>query len=287
MNEIKVLDKGFIRLVDKMGSDSRIVDAARVSYQKGTKAVQDDRNLIRYLVRNKHTSPLEMVILTFHVKCPLMVRDQWVRHRSGSFNIVSFRYSEAPDEFYIPEILRGQSKSHNQGSSDEIITQIPLGGPATADSKQYITGITESSYEDYQQLIAAGVSRELARGILGSFLYTEFYWTVNLHNLFHFLKLRLDQHAQLEIRVYAEAILQMLRESEDLKFAVEAFQDYILDAPELSKYEIQALRQLLESQVPGPSKRDARETLQELVNNHPSMSKREKTESKLIKLILD
>jgi thymidylate synthase (FAD) len=267
-----------------MGSDARIVDAARVSYQQGTKAVQSDRHLIRYLLRNLHTTPFEKVVFEFHIKLPMFVARQWMRHRTGSFNEVSARYSVMKDEFYLPNPLRGQSSSNRQGSSDEAITQIPLGGPATADSQEYLEQIYRSAYAEYEQLLAAGVARELARCVLPVSLYTEFYWTVNLWNLMHFLKLRLDKHAQLEVRVFGEAILKIISKHCDLKFALEAFKDYILDDPKLTKFELQVIKDVLREYVPTDVLKDR---LSFFIDAQPDMSKREKQECKLIELLWD
>lgn len=289
--EIKCLDHGFVRLVDYMGSDSRIVDAARVSYQQGTKAVQSDRHLIRYLVRNHHTTPLEKVVLEFHVKLPIFVARQWMRHRTGSFNEISARYSIMKDEFYIPEegMFRKQSTSNRQGSSDESISEeLPSGDTPT----ELVTEQVQSAYKAYQDLLTVGGARELSRAVLPVSLYTEFYWTVNLWNLFHFLRLRLDGHAQLEVRVFAEAIKSLLDSIDELKFVMEAFQDYILDAPNITKYELGIVKDLI-SQLTAQGapesyqKDEIKQRLQTLLDNHPDMSKREKTETRIFELILD
>jgi thymidylate synthase (FAD) len=283
--EIKCLDKGFVKLVDYMGSDTRIVDAARVSYQQGTKAVQTDRHLIRYLVRNLHTTPLEKAVFEFHVKCPMFIGEQFLRHRTGSFNKISGRYSEMKDEFYIPDPVRRQSVINRQGSAaDEVIEQI-----GSYRAPIHFEDSFNHSYEDYTEALEAGVARELARAVLPASLYTEFYWTVNLWNLMHFLKLRLDTHAQLEIRVFAEAIYQLIKDNCELSFALEAFQDYILDDPKLSKYELEILTKCLNR---GPYSEDVdfrkdlnKQYIQQLIQAHPDMSKREKQESKLIELL--
>jgi thymidylate synthase (FAD) len=282
---VKCLDHGFIHLVDSMGNDQRIVDAARVSYQQGTKAVQSDRHLIRYLLRNLHTTPFEKVVFEFHIKCPIYIARQWMRHRTSSYNEISARYSVMKDEFYIPNPVRKQSETNRQGSSNEIVTMIPLGGPVTADAQTFYSQVTKASYDDYENLLNAGVARELARGVLPTSLYTEFYWTVNLWNLMHFLKLRLDKHAQFEIRVFAEAIYKILKDNCDIQYALEAFQDYILDDPKLSKYELEIINQFIEAKRPTIQRQDDIETLQALINANPLMSKREKEESRLVDLL--
>lgn len=207
-------------------------------------------------------------------------------HRTGSFNEVSARYSVMKDEFYVPDPVRKQSESNRQGSSDEIVTTIPQVTTHT-DPGLYIKENTDGAYEDYQLLLNAGVARELARTVLPVSLYTEFYWTVNLWNLMHFLKLRLDKHAQYEIRVFGEAILKLLNEQCDLKYTLEAFQDYILDDPKLSKYELKVIRQFIASSVPSMARRDSIETIQQLIEAQSDMSKREKQESKLIELLFE
>jgi thymidylate synthase (FAD) len=293
--EIKCLDHGWVRLVDHMGDDTRIVDAARVSYQQGTKAVQSDRHLIRYLIRNHHTTPLEKVVLEFHVKLPIFIARQWMRHRSGSFNEVSARYSVMKDEFYIPDPLRKQSSNNRQGSSDEIIERIEWEGTEWEDgdtkAQDYIEQVHLDAYMNYQTLLNAGTARELARIVLPVSLYTEFYWTVSLWNLMHFLKLRLDPHAQMEIRVFGEAIYQLLKDNCNLQYSLEAFQDYILNDPKFSKYELQIIKKAL---CKGPhadnqelQKQLNKEYIQRLIEAHPDMSKREKQESKLIELLFE
>lgn len=231
----KVLDHGFVRLVDKMGSDAAIVQAARVSYAEGTKTVRDDRSLIRYLMRHQHTSPLEMCELKFHCKMPIFVARQWIRHRTASTNEVSGRYSVLPQEYYVParENVKYQSKTNRQG------------GDKTAewyDAKMFMDNlysVNAQAYSRYDQAMQADISREQARLFLTLSHYTEWYWKINLHNLFHFLKLRLDSHAQYEIRVYAEAIAW---ETKNLfPMAYEAFEDYVLNARTFSKFELQAL----------------------------------------------
>lgn len=203
-----VLDRGFIKLVDSMGDDAAIVQAARVSYSKGTKTKREDDKLIEYLLKNKHWTPFEMVVLKFHVKLPMFVARQWQRHRASTYNELSARYSILSKDYYIPELDRVQSQSltNKQGSGKELSLAI---------RKVIIEQMQEhskKSYKSYESLLELGLARELARAVLPVNFYTEFYWKVDLRNLFHFITLRRDDHAQYEIRVYAEALLEMLKE---------------------------------------------------------------------------
>ena len=238
--EYPVLDKGFVRLVDYYGGDQRIVQSARVSYGEGTKSVSQDGALIDYLLRHQHTSPFEQVVMTFHVKMPIFVARQWVRHRTGRMNEVSGRYSIMKDEFYVPEAdkVAPQSKDNKQGRSNEAFDK------ATADKiiSQLEEGQKEA-YENYSALIDDGLAREIARINLPLSLYTEFYWEMDLHNLFHFLKLRLDSHAQYEIRVYAEVILEMCRKVAPM--ATESFINHMNEGVNFSGEEMDALRRVL------------------------------------------
>ena len=238
--EIKCLDKGFIRLLDVMGDDSSIVQAARVSYGKGTKSINEDRGLIRYLMRHRHTSPFEMVEFKFHVKLPIFVARQWIRHRTANVNEYSGRYSEMPDEFYIPELeqLRLQSKSNKQGSEDDTLN--------IEDSKeiqQEMNDVQEFLFYKYNSYLEMDMARELARINLPLSTYTEWYWKIDLHNLFHFLKLRLDKHAQYEIRVYAEKMAEIVKQRVPL--AYEAFDDFILNAVSFSRIELMVLKNII------------------------------------------
>lgn len=233
---INVLDNGFVRLVDMMGDDSAIVQAARTSYGKGTKTFSEDRKLIRYLMRNRHTSPFEMVEFKFHIKLPIFVARQWIRHRTANVNEYSGRYSEMKNEFYLPEAesVRKQSLINKQGRDEEELSP--------NEANEFIAELEKSNslqFESYQNFIDKGIARELARINLPLSIYTEWYWKIDLHNLFHFLKLRLDSHAQLEIRLYAEVIAEILKEKVPL--AYEAFEDYILEAVSFSKKEQIAL----------------------------------------------
>lgn len=212
MSKIDVLDHGFVRLVDHMGDDLSVVRSARVSYDAEWRTGEDagkDEKLIRYLMRNKHTSPFEAVTFTFEVKAPIFVFRQWHRHRTWSFNEISARYSELPEEFYVPDPqLIGVQSAHNKQ-----MREIPEGyslDNATLCSRQ-IKSLCSNAFRVYKDLLDAGVPRELARSVLPVATYSHMFATVDLHNLFHFLRLRLHEHAQYEIRVYAEAILSLIR----------------------------------------------------------------------------
>jgi thymidylate synthase (FAD) len=206
--EFPVLDKGFVRLVDYLGGDARIVQAARVSYGEGTKSYREDAGLIDYLLRRRHTSPFEQVVLTFHVKLPIFVARQWIRHRTARLNEISGRYSVMKDDFYVPAPadLALQSSDNKQGRSPE-----PLSPEAAGEIRSALEAAQKQAYGDYTALIKGNLARELARINLPLSLYTEIYWQIDLHNLFHFLELRLDPHAQKEIRLYAEVLLDITR----------------------------------------------------------------------------
>lgn len=242
--EIKVLDKGFVRLVDYLGTDERIVQAARVSYGSGTKSFRQDRALIHYLLRNDHTSPFEQVILTFHCKMPIFVARQWVRHRTARLNEISGRYSIMRDEFYVPQVdqMRGQSENNKQARSDEVL---PNGS-------RMIDQMVEDQrllYRHYEEMIEGGLAREIARANLPLSLYTEWYWQIDLHNLFRFLHLRMDPHAQYEIRVFAEAMAKCAKAVAPL--AYEAFEEHIVGAVRFSRAECAALLRLLNGEESG------------------------------------
>jgi len=230
--EYPVLNKGFVRLVDYMGGDARIVQSARVSYGAGTKTVRDDTRLINYLLKNDHTSPFEQVIFTFHVKMPIFVARQWVRHRTARMNEISGRYSVMTDEFYIPGRLPLQATDNKQGSSDECLPK-----ELTQELLQVMEEDQHGLYENYKRLIEEGVSREIARINLPLALYTEMYWQIDLHNLFHFLKLRLDRHAQYEIRCYAEVIADIVKKV--VPIAWSAFEEHVLYAKTFSRSELE------------------------------------------------
>ena len=235
--EKKVHEFGFVRLVDIMGSDGYIADAARVSYGKGTRAVSDNRNLIRYLVRHKHTSPLEMASVKFHLKLPIFVMRQLVRHRTAKLNEYSGRYSVMSDDCYVPEpeYIQPQSMSNKQGRAGE------LSDGWKRKYKTIISDITTKAIIAYELLLGnktiehGGLTRELARTVLPVSNYTECYWKIDLHNFFHFCKLRMDSHAQQEIQDYAVPMFEMVKPH--FPIATEAFEDYILDSITLSRLE--------------------------------------------------
>jgi thymidylate synthase (FAD) len=240
--EVRVLDHGFLALVDVMPrlvpsgqtADGAIVQAARVSYGHGTKQASEDRGLIRYLMRHRHTSPFEMVELKFHAALPLFVARQWIRHRTANVNEYSGRYSIVPGRFFRPEpsSVRSQSPDNKQGRGAAI-------GPEILEKFQEYLTAGESLYQAYEQLLAAGVSRELARIGLPQSLYTEWYWKCDLHNVLHFLELRLSHDAQHEIRLYAEAMFALLKRIAPI--TMEAFVDYRLSSLTLSRLELEAL----------------------------------------------
>lgn len=235
---IPCLDHGFVRLVDYMGDDSSIVQAARVSYGTGTKKVSEDRGLIRYLLRNAHTTPFEMCELKFHCKMPIFVARQWIRHRTANVNEYSARYSEVKDEFYLPDpdVLKKQSSENRQGRGEELTD-------AQKRRALYLLRADYAQeYSTYEQLLGElELARELARIGLSVAAYTQWYWKIDLHNLFHFLRLRLDGHAQYEIRVYGEAMAQIIKDA--FPIAWEAFEDYRLRSMNLSRLEIEALQE--------------------------------------------
>ena len=240
---IKCLDKGFVRLVDSMGGDDAIVQSARVSYGKGTSKVSQDRGLIRYLMRHRHTTPFEMVEFKFHCKMPIFVARQWVRHRTANINEYSLRYSEARDEFYFPDPdhIEFQSTLNKQGRIGEVDEDLKKKVQA------YFKEISDRSFEIYCELNEAGVARELARAILPVNLYTEWYWKNDLHNLLHFIGLRSDGHAQYEIRVFSDAMATYVKEV--APFAWEAYQDYVVKGMRFSKIEQSILERKLPDRV--------------------------------------
>jgi thymidylate synthase (FAD) len=234
-----VLAHGYVALVDYMGNDAAIVQAARVSYGQGTKSVRDDRGLIRYLMRHRHTTPFEMVEFKFLVRLPIYVARQWIRHRTASTNEYSARYSVVPDEFDLPpaEEVRRQSARNRQGRGD------PLPAEVVDRFRTDLARISHDAYAAYEKALADGVARETARLLLPLAYYTEWYWKIDLWNLFHFLSLRLDPHAQEEIRLYAA---ELARVAEVVcPVACEAFHDFLLDGLSLSRREARAVGELL------------------------------------------
>ena len=274
-NYITLLDHGFVGIVDHMGDDSAIVQSARVSYGKGTKSVRDDRNLIRFLMRHKHTTPFEMCEVKFHAKMPIIVARQWVRHRTASINEYSGRYSEMTDEVYIPELdqIMPQSNSNKQGREGaDVISELDK-----LEVQEHFQHIHDETFWLYQVLLQngnvddggafprsdyddetkehtfvpdedqfPGIAKELARAILPLNTYTEWYWKANLHNVFNFLRLRMDPHAQYEIRVYANAMYELI--SPYYPIACEAFEDYILHSKSFSRLEMEVIKKLMNTE---------------------------------------
>lgn len=253
---MKVLDHGFVRVVDYMGDDSAIVQAARVSYGKGTKKISQDRGLINYLMRHRHTTPFEMCDIKFHIKLPIFIARQWIRHRTASVNEYSGRYSILSKEFYIPSAdnLAKQSKTNKQGR-DDVLSQ--------KDSERVLELLIDDSercYTSYQEMLNEdekgnsinsdfpGLARELARMNLTLNYYTEWYWKINLHNLMHFLALRADEHAQYEIRVYAEVMLNVLKAWVPITY--DAFMEYRKNSLTLSASAVKLINALLEGKKP-------------------------------------
>lgn len=241
--EIKVHDHGFVALIDAMPrlvpqgqtADAAIVQAARVSYGAGTKKVSEDRGLIRYLLRHRHTTPFEMVEFKFHCAMPIFVARQWIRHRTANVNEYSGRYSVMPDRFYKPgaEMVRKQSSVNRQGGDEPIDL-------ATAEDFLAYLDRAEKVYAEYLALADRGVARELARIALPQSLYTEWYWKCDLHNILRFLSLRMDAHAQQEIRDYARAMHALIEPI--VPVTVEAFRDYELESLRLTRLEVEAIR---------------------------------------------
>ena len=240
--EIKCLDKGFVKLIDFMGSDKSIASAARVSY--GNKGDRDDKNnerLIRYLMRNKHTSPFEMAEIILHVKAPIFVARQWVRHRTASMNEISGRYTRITNDYYMPIIdeLTTQAKGNKQGRSNDVVDDAEL-------VNEQIEQSLMNCFQQYDLLVSRGLAKELARIVLPLSTYTEFIWKIDLHNLFHFLKLRMDKHAQKEMREYAAAIYGIVKKL--FPMSTKAFDDYVLDAITMTRAEIYSLMQTISTQ---------------------------------------
>jgi thymidylate synthase (FAD) len=243
-----VLDHGFVRVVDYMGDDEAICQAARVSYGKGTKSVQNDEGLIRYLMRHWHSTPFEMCEVKLHVKLPVFVARQWIRHRTANVNEYSARYSILDREFYIPraEDLAAQSVINNQGRGET------LSGEQAEQVLRYLKDDANRAYDHYEDMISEvdadgnakqGLARELARMNLPANIYTQWYWKVDLHNLFHFLRLRADSHAQYEIRVYADAICEVVKDW--VPAAYGAFEDYRLGGANLSGKAVECVRKMV------------------------------------------
>jgi thymidylate synthase (FAD) len=251
---IPVLDHGFVRVIDYMGDDAAVVQAARVSYGKGTKKVREDRGLIRYLIRHHHTTPFEMCEIKFHVKLPIFVARQWIRHRTANVNEYSARYSILDREFYVPEpaMLAAQSTANRQGRGDV------LEGAEAASVMRLLREDAERCYAHYREMLnedeagnvidpaRTGLARELARMNLTLNTYTQWYWKIDLHNFMHFLSLRADSHAQYEIRVYGEAMQEILRRWVPLTY--EAFLEYRREGAFLSKGALAVVNRLLDGE---------------------------------------
>lgn len=248
---VPVLDHGFIRVIDYMGTDSAIVQAARVSYGKGTKKVNEDAGLINYLMRHRHTTPFEMCEIKFHIKLPIFIARQWIRHRTANVNEYSGRYSIMDKEFYIPapEQLAAQSKANHQGRGEALT------GAEAARVLEILKEDSMRCYANYEEMLnedisgnildenKTGLARELARMNLNLNFYTQWYWKVDLHNLLHFLSLRADSHAQYEIRVYAEAMLDMVKAW--LPITHQAFMDYRMGGANISAKGLDIIKRMI------------------------------------------
>jgi thymidylate synthase (FAD) len=257
--EIKVLDKGFVRLVDYYGSDARIVQSARVSYGAGTKSVREDKMLIDYLWKNEHTSPFEQVVFTFHCKLPVFVARQWIRHRTARVNEVSGRYSVMKNEFYVPDmdVVCYQSKDNKQGRAEDEVPQELRGKVLDT-----INSIHEFAYGKYEEMIEDGIAKELARISLPLSLYTEWYWQIDLKNLLHFLKLRMDHHAQYEIREYANVMAEAVKKV--CPFVWETFEEHTLHGVKLSKSEIALLGKVFKDKKIDKEDKDIQQLVKKL-----------------------
>lgn len=252
--EFKVLDSGFVRVIDYMGDDNAIVQSARVSYGTGTKSVQDDRNLIRYLMRHRHSTPFEMCEIKFHVKLPIFIARQWIRHRTANVNEYSARYSILDQDFYLPdpENIAAQSAINNQGRgttlSPEEAHQVLeiLRSDAQRCYRHYVKLLNEPDHPEHDPN-RSGIARELARMNLTLNTYTQWYWKIDLHNLLHFLALRADSHAQQEIREYANVMINMVKEW--VPHTYEAFLDYKVNSAHLSAQMLDVVRRMLKGEV--------------------------------------
>jgi thymidylate synthase (FAD) len=284
---IPVLDKGFIRVIDYLGDDSAIVQAARVSYGAGTKKISDDRNLIRYLMRHRHSTPFEMCEIKLHVKMPIFVARQWIRHRTANVNEYSARYSILEKEFYTPDLkylkmlleerragraqsdlfsgarlrvvpseIAGQAQTNRQGRDDRLTAK---------EAEEAIKTIRDHSFRAYAKYIRLlneetsrkkaavdkeGIARELARMVLPTNYYTQWYWKIDLHNLLHFISLRADSHAQYEIRVYAEEVCKIVAKWVPITY--EAFMDYRMGGAQLSAKMLTVIRRMIAGETVTP-----------------------------------
>lgn len=271
---IRVLDHGFIRVVDYMGNDSSVVQAARVSYGTGTKQVSQDKGLINYLMRHKHTTPFEMCDIKFHIKLPIFIARQWIRHRTASVNEYSARYSILTNEFYLPEKhnIAAQSLTNKQGREhgavpDELAEEVLniLKNDAELCYDHYISMMNQNEHGEIINEENIGISRELARMNLTLNYYTEWYWKINLHNLLHFLQLRADSHAQYEIRVYANEMLKIVQKW--VPYVYDAFLDHRVNSVNLSSHAWNVIKRRLAGEdvsfeTSGMSKREWEEYLE-------------------------
>jgi len=272
---VPVLDHGFVRVIDYMGTDSAIVQAARVSYGAGTKKVNEDAGLINYLLRHRHTTPFEMCEIKFHIKLPIFIARQWIRHRTANVNEYSGRYSIMDKEFYIPapEHLAAQSQSNRQGRGDV------LEGKEAARVLEILKADSVNAYAHYEEMMNAdeagniideskpGLARELARMNLPVNFYTQWYWKIDLHNFMHFLSLRADSHAQYEIRAYANVMLEMFKAW--LPITYQAFIDYKVGGAQFSAKGLEVIKQMIDGktvsqETSGMSKREYAELMASL-----------------------
>jgi thymidylate synthase (FAD) len=272
---IPVLDHGFIRVVDYMGDDAAVVQSARVSYGRGTKAANEDRGLIRYLMRHRHSTPFEMCEIKYHIKLPIFIARQWIRHRTANVNEYSARYSVLDREFYVPQPdqLAAQSSDNRQGrgavlegaEAERVLRLLRDDAMQTYD--HYLEMLNEDEAGQPLDTSRSGLARELARMNLTLNTYTQWYWKTDLHNLLHFLSLRADAHAQYEIRVYAEAMLKTVQAW--VPHCYEAFADYRMGAVTMSSQMLSIVRRMLAGEVveqagSGLSKREWRELMETL-----------------------
>ncbi|HIP10221.1 MAG TPA: FAD-dependent thymidylate synthase [Rhodospirillales bacterium] len=270
---IPVLDHGFVRVIDYMGDDAAVVQAARVSYGKGTKKISDDAGLINYLLRHRHTTPFEMCEIKYHVKLPIFVARQWIRHRTANVNEYSARYSVLDREFYVPEEdhLAAQSSSNRQGRGNilggkeakRVLDILREDAKMTYD--HYIEMLNESEEGNIIDVSKEGLARELARMNLTLSTYTQWYWKTDLHNLLNFLSLRADTHAQYEIRVYADAMMETLRRWCPITF--QSFSDHRVEGVTFSGKAIKVVKKLISGvhinqEESGMSKREWRELME-------------------------
>jgi thymidylate synthase (FAD) len=253
--QVPILDKGFVRVIDYMGSDESIVQSARVSYGQGTKKLRQDQGLINYLMRHRHTTPFEMCEIKFHIKLPIFIARQWIRHRTANVNEYSARYSVLGKEFYVPdrENLCSQSDTNRQGRDETLSNE------EANRVLDIIRGDSLKCYDHYEEMLNTdlegnildenrqGLTRELARMNLTLNYYTEWYWKIDLHNLLHFLSLRVDSHAQYEIRVYAQAMLDIVKAWVPLAYG--AFEDYRMNSFDCSHKMIDAINRKLKGEV--------------------------------------